>query len=273
MIRSTGILVIVLSVAGLLLGLQLTRSLADDLRSTVSVSQSALVAIDQTIDAVDGIAADTATSLESSSDSIESASETVEGAMIAVEQMADFLEEGLPETIESIQTAMPAAIQTANAIDATLNALSLFGVDYDPGEPFGQSLARVNTALALLPIELRAQSESLRLMIPSAEDLAAETADLSTSVTELSDRLAGFTELTESYQTTLAEAEAAIEQTDASVETSLWLIRALIAGMTLAGVLVGVGLLAIGRSLDDIYMATADVVVSAEVPEDEVVEA
>lgn len=269
MIRSTGAIVIVLSVAGLLLGLHLTRSLADDLRSTVAVSQSALVAIDQTIDAVDGIAADTASSLDAASESIDSAAVNVEGAMVAVEQMADFLDEDLPDTIESIQTAMPAAIQTAAAIDATLSALSLFGVDYDPDEPFGQSLARVNTALALLPIELRAQSESLRLMIPSAEALAAETADLSTSVADLSDRLTGFTDLTESYQTTLVEAEAAIEQTDSSVEASLWLIRVLIAAMAVAGVLVGAGLLAIGRSLDDLQAATAAVAM----PKEETVEA
>ena len=273
LVRFTGLAVIFLSITGLIVGLSLTRSLGDDLGSTVSVSRSALEAINETIEVVDMVAADTALSLESAAGSVDSASATIEGAISSIEQMADFLDEGLPETIESIQTAMPAAIQTANAIDATLSALSLFGVDYDPGESFGQSLARVNTALALLPIELRAQSESLRLMIPSAEDLAAETADLSTSVTELSNRLAGFTALTESYQTTLAEAEAAIEQTDASVETSLWLIRALIAVMALAGVLVGVGLLAIGRSLDDLYVATADVVVSEEVPEDEVVEA
>jgi chromosome segregation ATPase len=271
MIRSTGVIVIVLSVAGLLLGLQLTRSLADDLRSTVTVSQSALMAIDQTIEAVDGIAADTATSLETASESIDSASANVEGAMVAVEQMADFLDEDLPDTIESIQSAMPAAIQTAAAIDTTLSALSLFGVDYDPEEPFGQSLARVNAALASLPAELRTQSESLSLMVPSAEDLAGETADLSRSVADLSDRLAGFTDLTESYQTTLVEAEAAIEQTDASVDTSLWLIRALVAGMALAGVLVGVGLLATGRSLDDLHAATAVVVVSGDVQEDETV--
>lgn len=273
MIRSTGILVIVLSVAGLLVGLQLTRSLADDLRSTVAVSQSALLAIDQTVEAVDGIAADTATSLEAASESIDSASVNVEGAMVAIEQMADFLDEDLPETLDSIQTAMPAAIQTASAIDSTLSALSLFGVDYDPDEPFGQSLARVNTALALLPAELRRQSETLRLMIPSAQELADETADLSRSVADLSDRLAGFTDLTAGYQTTLVEAEAAIEQTDASVETSLWLVRALIAGMAIAGILVGVGLLAIGRSLDDLHAAATHLAVSEVVPEEESVEA
>lgn len=254
--KLTGTLVCLLSVAGLALGLLLARSLGDDLRSTVSVSRSALDAIRQTIEAIDGVVADTAASLDSASGSVDSASAAMEDAVTALEQTADFLEEELPTTIESIQAAMPAAIQTANAIDGTLSALSLFGVDYDPDEPFGESLGRVNTALATLPGELRAQSESLRLLTPSAEELSNDVEELSGSMEELTENLQGFTSLTAGYETTIAEAGVVIDQTDNSVERSLWLIRALIVGMAIAGGLIGVSLIAIGRSLDALHART-----------------
>lgn len=240
------------------MGLLLTKSLGDDVRSTVSVTQSALEAINQTIEAVDEVAAETAASLESASASVDSASVTVEGAVDAIEQFTDFLDEDLPATIESIQTSMPAAIQTANAIDGALSALSFFGVDYDPEEPFGESLSRVNTALASLPAELRGQSESLRQLIPSAEELVVETGDLSESMGELTESLAGFTTLTESYEATLIEAQVAIDRTDDSVESSLWLIRALIIGMAVAGVAIGMSLIVIARSLDTIFPEPVD---------------
>lgn len=251
-------LVVVASLAGLAVGLLLTKSLGDDVRSTVSVTRSALEAINQTIEAVDTVADETAASLDSASASVDSASVTVEGAVDAIEQFTDFLDEELPATIESIQTSMPAAIQTANAIDGTLRALSLFGVDYDPDEPFGESLSRVNTALASLPSELRAQSEALRQLTPSAEELVAETGDLSESMGELTESLAGFTILTDSYEATLLEAQVAIERTDDSVESSLWMIRALIIGMAVAGVAIGMSLVVIGRSLDAIYQDQGD---------------
>jgi len=257
LLRVTGILVVALSVAGLAVGLLLSRSLGDDLRSTVSVSRSALVAIDQTIDAVDDVAADTAASVDSASGSVESASMTVEGAVNAIEELVTFLDEDLPATIESIQSSMPAAIQTANAIDGTLSALSFFGVEYDPDQPFGESLADVNAALSRLPSELSAQSESLRLLKPSAEELADETGALAGSMDELTESLEGFSALTGSYETTLAEAEVAIDRTDESVEASLWMIRALVVGMALAGVAVGISLLAIARALGMLHTRTA----------------
>jgi methyl-accepting chemotaxis protein len=252
LIRFTGLAVIFLSITGLIMGLLLTRSLGDDLSSTVTVSRSALEAIKETIEVVDVVAADTAATLESAAASVDSASTTVEGAVSSIEQMADFLDEELPTTIESIQATMPAAIQTANAIDATLSTLSFFGVDYDPDEPFGDSLARLSFALASLPVELRAQSESLRLLLPSAEQLAGQTGELSDSMGELTQNLEGLSALTDRYGTTLMEAELVIERTDASVDRSLWLIRGLVTIVAVAGMAVGVALISVARSLETI---------------------
>lgn len=267
--KTIGIVVAMMSLAGLAVGLLLTLSLADDVRSTVSVSRSALLAMDQTIEAVDAVAADTAASLEAASGSVDSASATVGDAVVAIEELTDFLDDELPATIESIQTAMPAAIQAANAIDGTLSALSFFGVDYNPDEPFGESLGRINTALARLPAELSAQSESLRILTPSVEDLATQTGELSASMDELTESLDGFTTLSETYGTALAEAQVVIDRTDASVERSIWMIRALVIAMAVAGVAVGVGLVAIGRSLDLLHGRIALV----ETPEEETIEA
>lgn len=250
LVRFTGLAVIFLSITGLIVGLLLTRSLGDDLGSTVSVSRSALEAINETIEVVDMVAADTASSLESAAGSVDSASATIEGAISSIEQMADFLDEELPSTIESIQATMPAAIQTATAIDSTLSTLALFGVDYEPDEPFGESLASVSVALISLPMELRAQSESLRSLLPSAEQLATETGDLSDAMGELTQSLEGFTTLTERYETTLLEANLVIDRTDVSVDRSLWLIRGLVLIVAVAGVGVGIALISVARSLE-----------------------
>ena len=248
--RRAGLAVTVLSALGFLAGLLLIQSLSDNAEASVNVSRSALEAIGRTVEAVDDVAADTAASISSASGSVEEASSAIDSAVGTLEGVATFLDEDLPETLESIRMSMPAAIQTANAVDGTLRALSLFGVDYDPEEPFGDSLSRVNTALASLPGELRAQSQALQALIPSGTGLAEQTDDLSASMTDLERSLTGFTSLADAYETTLAEAEATIEETNSSIGSSLWMLRGLLAVAAVAGVLVGLVLAAIGRDIE-----------------------
>lgn len=249
-IRPLAVGVMILSVVGVVIALVMTQTLSHDLRSSVSVSHSALNAIGETIDAVDEVAAGTAASLDSTSNSVSSASATLDGAVSTLEGVADFLEGELPDTLESIQTSMPAAIQTANAVDGTLRALSFVGIDYNPEEPFGESLSRVNTALSTLPNEIRAQSESLRSLIPSAEQLAGDTEGLAESLQEVEEGLAGFTSLTTTYQATIDEAETTIITTSESIDLSLWMIRALILTAGVLGVLVGLVLWSLAQRLD-----------------------
>ena len=227
LVRMAGIVTIVLSVIAMIGGVGLVGTLASDLSSTMSVSRSALTAIGDTIESVDDVAANTGASLEAAGASVAGASNTVDSAVLAIDNVARFQEGDLPSDLESVRAAMPAALQAANAIDTTLRALSFVGVDYDPDQPFGESLAELDDALAALPDELRLQAESLRLLIPSAEALAQDTDLLATEVEDLSSSLAGFTALTDQYESTLTEAEATIEATARSVDQKIWLGRLL----------------------------------------------
>lgn len=251
-VRPLALAVAVLSVAGVVIALVMTQTLSRDVRASISVSQSALDAIGQTIDAVDEVAVGTSVSLDSTATSVSSASMTLDGAVVTLGGVADFMDVELPETLESIQSSMPAAIQAANAVDGTLRALSFVGVDYDPERPFGESLSNVNTALTTLPAEIRAQSEALRLLIPSADQLASDTDDLSASLDEVRAALAGFTSLTSTYQTTVEEAEMTIAATSDSMEASIWLIRAVILTAGVLGVLVGLVLWSLAQRLDSL---------------------
>jgi methyl-accepting chemotaxis protein len=248
--RYAGIVVVVLSALGLVGGLFVVESLADDARSSVSVTQSALQAMSDTVETIDEVALDTSDSLGAASRSVGEVSATVDEAVTALEGVADFLEVELPDTLDAVQMSMPAAIQTANAVDGTLRALSLFGVGYDPVEPFGDSLSRVNTAIASLPDELRAQSDAIRELIPSTSQLAVESDLLSDSMSGLQESLGGFVELTDTYEVTVADAETTIDATSASIDSSIWTIRALVVGAGLIGIVAGAALAALGAHVE-----------------------
>jgi hypothetical protein len=141
----------------------------------------------------------------------------------------------------------------SNAVDRTLRTLSFFGVDYDPEEPLGESLSRINIALAPLPGDLRAQSESIREFIPSGTGLAGEIDQLSITMQDLEESLGGFTSLTAQYESTIAEAEMSLQQTDGSIGSSLGMLRAILVAGAIAGFTIGLVLVLLGRDIRDLH--------------------
>lgn len=253
-----GVTTIAASVAGVILGLVLVGSLADDLRATMNLSRSTIGAIGETIEVLDDAAGRIDETLDAAVGSLSGASATADAAATGLEDVAVFLEDQLPQQLESIRQSMPAAIQAAGAIDGTLRALSLFGVDYSPDEPFDDSLRRVESALTGLPEDLRTQSESLRRLVPAAIELSDETDRLALSLSGLQEDLGSLQELTDSYQSTVEQAEAGIEGTEASLAGTAWLLRALVIAAAVAGLAVGGALILIGRNLTPMGAVESD---------------
>lgn len=249
-VRWAGIFMLVASVGGLILGLMVIDSLTEDFRASVEVSRSAIVSIGETISVANELADATSASIEAASESASSAADTTRDASAGIQNVADFLDSELPQDIEAIQSALPGAIGAADAIDSTLGALSLFGVDYSPDEPFGVSLRRVQTALLTLPEEIRSQSETLRSLAPSADALADDVEGLAQSLEDLREGLSGVGALTDSYAGTVAEAEAAIEQTGSSLERTILLLRSVVVLTAVAGAVLGFALIAVDKALE-----------------------
>jgi hypothetical protein len=144
---------------------------------------------------------------------------------------------------------MPAAIQTASAIDATLRALSFLGVDYDPDEPFDESLIAVEAALADLPDQLGAQAEAIRALVPVSFEFAGDATTMAESFSSLAAELAKSEALIDTYRATLLQAEGVVDQTGSSLTADIWLIRLMIVMMGLTGAALAVGLIVLGRGL------------------------
>lgn len=248
--RNAGILTIVMSLVALVIALVLVESLFADLSASVRVSESAVEAISQTVEVVDGSVSRIDESLDAASASLVSLATAAEIATEGLEDVALFLEEDLPADIDAISTSMPAAIQTASAIDTTLSALAFFGVDYNPEEPFDESLRRVQVALAGMPDELRAQSQTIRALIPAIAELGVETERLAEAVNEIEADLNEIHELVGSYRVTVDEAQASIRETSSSLGNNAWLLRLLMVLLAIGGVAIGGALISLGRGID-----------------------
>jgi methyl-accepting chemotaxis protein len=243
-----------MSLLALTIGLVMVESLFTDLSTSFQVSQSAVNAISETVDVVDDSVTRIDESLDAASASLVSLATAAEIANEGLTDVADFLEEDLPADIDAILISMPAAIQTASAIDNTLSALAFFGVDYNPEEPFDDSLRRVQNALAGMPGELRVQSDTIRALIPAVAELGVQTERLAGAIDEIEADLAEIHQLVGSYRVTVEEAQTSIEETTSNLGNKAWLLRLLLVLVAIGGVVVGSALISLGRGLDSLLV-------------------
>lgn len=256
-LRITGSIAAAMGLLALVLGLFVVGSLARDFESTMTVSSSAVDAIGQTIDVIEGTTAEIEKGIRAAARGVSGVSAASEVGAEGLANIADFLSTDLPRDLESISKTMPAAIQTAAAIDRTLNALSFVGVDYNPDEPFDASLRRVDDALKGLPENLRAQSDSFRELVPALATLADDSDRLGLALTRIAEDLGDLEGITANFNATLAEARTAIDQTSSALETDMWLLRLILIAFSVAGIAVGYGLFVLGRALEAPQAATA----------------
>jgi hypothetical protein len=243
----TGYIATVTSVSALVLGLLMVQVGASDLRATLEVSGEAMEAVVGTVDVLEDAVSDIRDSIDAAAEGVSGVSATATIGAESIEEVAVFLEQDLPTDLEAIHSAMPAAIQTAGAIDGALRALSFVGVSYSPGEPFDDSLRRVEAALADMPDDLRSQSESLRNLLPAATRLAGDAELLSGALTRLGNDLATLEGITQTYDQTLTDASATIDRTGSTLDRNLWLLRIALVAMAMAGFALGVGMITMSR--------------------------
>lgn len=211
-----GVVGIGLSVVGLGAGLWLVNDLGSGLEKNLTLTVDSLETVRETL----LLTKDTVTQVneglaivEETAGNVSTALEETEPMLEQVSQVAG---EDVPESLEAIQSTMPALEQAASAIDETLRTLSAFsvdrtilgiqfdlGVDYDPEMPFDESVAAIGGSIEGVPDRLRLlqtnldqTQQSLGLIGENLSAVAGNLRDLNESVTEIEPLLDDYIALT-----------------------------------------------------------------------------
>lgn len=251
-LKAIGIISLVASVLAAALGWVLVGVVANDLRDSVSVSDSAVFALGETVDLVERVTNELDTGLTSAGEGISAAASTTGMAASQLSDLADFLDGPLQSDIETLRGTMPAAIQAAATIDTAMRALSLFGVDYSPEKPFDESLRAVETALEGLPTELSQQADAIRALVPTASQFSVDASNLADSFDTLTSELSSTRGVVDSYRTALDQARTVVDQTNGAVTRNTWLLRALILIFAALGSALSLGMISMGRLGDPV---------------------
>ncbi|MBW3605772.1 MAG: hypothetical protein KY460_12870 [Actinobacteria bacterium] len=228
--RAVGIVGVLAGIAAIAAGLWLVQDLDVLLGRSLRLTTESLTAVDSSLT----VAVDT---VEVVGSGLANAEQTSRGLDATLVDGADLLDEtgrmlrgDVASSLESVERTMPALIQVGGTMDSTLRALAQLpvGVEYDPEEPFDETLRALQNDLDGLPEDLRTQADTvddagdnLRLVGRQGADIATSIADVRTSLTEASDVLGD-------YRATAGEARDLMAQTSDDLDRRLLVVRILI---------------------------------------------
>ncbi|HSK21831.1 MAG TPA: hypothetical protein VK906_01580 [Egicoccus sp.] len=227
---------VVAGLVGLVVGLRLLSLLDDALEDSLGVSAEAVDALGasvevagETLRALDTTLADTAQTTRDLGASLTDA-ETV------LRATADLSEDDIAGGLAAVQDTLPALIQVASVIDTTLNALSLvpFGPDYDPGEPFPDSLRALQDELDGMPEALQEQAALIRDGADSLGTVRGGTGDIADGLDDLHATISNAGELIDDYATTASDARDLVTGNQEALDRQLSWARVLVVLLALS---------------------------------------
>lgn len=206
------------------------------LRDSLQLSRDTLVALDASA----GVAADSIDTLGTSLASLEATADALDGAFadgeVLLADLAELVRGDVASSIAAIDGALPGLIRVAGTIDGTLSALSRLplGPAYDPEESFADALRELDTSLEGLPAQLQEQAGLI-------EDTGANLDQVGGGIAELATQLAGFeatlqqsAELLDTYEATIADGTALVDDAVDDLGLQLQLGRAAVVLLAVA---------------------------------------
>lgn len=223
MTRRFGWFLLVVGIAGALATLTLTLLVGRWLHTlpvhdTLTAAADALDALGSDLEAADETLAAIEDGLGTLAEAAGSASVELARTEPLLAETRRVVTEDVPDSLQAVQSTMPALIDVAAAVDDTMRLLSILpNVNYDPEVPLDEALGGVADSIADLPLQLQAQRATLlqaeRTLVTLSGDIV-ETADgldtIRAAVADTRPAIAANTATIREAATTLRAADAEI---------------------------------------------------------------
>jgi uncharacterized phage infection (PIP) family protein YhgE len=232
--RIIGLMMILIGVLGVVMSIAITRSVQQMMDNIGQGIDQSLVRTSETLDTVSDTLALTKTTVGQVETSLATVEETADNLGQTISQTRPLLEqisavasEDVPEGIEQFQASIPDMAEAAGAIDTTLRTLNDFridtsilgvpieydlGVNYDPEQPFDETVNNIGASLEDIPPRLR----SLRIYINVADDNLDEASqnlfEISDNLAEINSSVGDFEPLLDEYSQSVTETNDLIRQ-------------------------------------------------------------
>lgn len=165
---------VLVAVGGFLLAGRASSTAVNALGPLIDLSTD----VAETIDATGVMVGRTTDAIVAIEDTTRSTGRALGGVSEALQETAALVEGDIADSLDSAIGTLPGLISTASVIDGTMRALSFVGVDYDPDQPLDDALRDLEDSLQPIPGQVRAQSESMRMVSSDIDQIVVDSGEL-----------------------------------------------------------------------------------------------
>ncbi len=220
---------LLISIGGVLVSRTVIDQLGVSLETTLTLASDSLDAVEDTLELTKTSVDQAGTSIDTLAVTATNVSTTMNDTQPLLEKVTETATQEIPESIESIQEAIPNVAEAAGAIDDTLRVLDSFeldrrvfgipiqfdlGIDYQPTAPLDETVLILSESLDGVPEDLRAlesdmllATENLALIGGNIETIAGDLDSISQTVDQISPLLDDYLEIVAQTQELIAQAQ------------------------------------------------------------------
>ena len=230
LMRTVGLVGVVAGVGAIAVCLWLLHDVDRVFGRSLVVSAESLATVDDSL----GVAAESVAAVGAGLDDAEQTSRGLESSLTdgadLLQETARLTRNDVASSLESFQRSLPALIEVSGTVDRTLRAVDQLpvGPEYNPEEPFDESLRSLQEDLDGLPGDLREQAAAIDEAGDNLAIVGRQSVDIADSLQDVRVNLDRAGRVLGDYQATAGEARGLLEETQADLGRRLWILRALV---------------------------------------------
>ncbi len=230
-IFGVGVTGLLLSIAGIFIGFRVVESTQESLLATLDLIQESLATVEESLELTKITVAQMNEALGTVEETADNVSATLRQTRPLLDQIGSVASGSVPDSIEAFQGTIPNLVKVAGVIDTALSTLSSFriplplganiglGIEYEPDEPFDESVAAIGESLDGVPEQLRTLDTYLAVSNDNLSTISRNINDLADNVNEINVSIAEILPLIDDYIAIVAEIGTAAAELEAKVET------------------------------------------------------
>lgn len=243
-----GLIGVLLSIGGIFYSGRAVDAVVTVLDDTLGLTGDSLVTVEDTLTLARGTIGDVNDSLVTVEATADSLAKTLADTQPLLEEVIQIAGEDAPDSIESVQNAIPAVAEVAGVIDDTLIVLNDFkieeeifgfqlnydlGVNYTPAVPFDETVTGLGSSLEGFPDRLRelepslaAANENLGLVSENIYAVSDDLTVINGRVAEVEPLLGDYIDIVQNINTTIGTTQGTIQAQAGNARLALQLVFA-----------------------------------------------
>lgn len=248
-----GVLGLVVSLAGLFIGLPALSAAEETLNSRIADLDQALIVTADGLTAADASLISASETMIAIETTVRSSGQAISDTLPTLDRVGTLVGVEIPRAIRSTQQTLASARETARVADAVLGTISRIGLlganTYNPDVPLNQAIQQVSDSLDPLPVSLSNVRDRLTVTSANLRRIGANTGAVAENIAAINDSFRDARQVINRYQMLVADLHADLTALRAALPVWFGVARALLALMSVWFALAQIALFTQGLAL------------------------